>query len=108
MPSRIIGKSQVTVPVALQNNTERRKNGILAELASRQANWFEEEEDEKLNFWASDKRKGLKSELKDFDDQIAILKKETRLVANLPDKLVIQKTLRELDTKRDAAWKARR
>jgi ERCC4-related helicase len=104
LPSKIIDKTQVTIPVALKNSTERRKNEILADLASRQANWFEEEI-EKLNFWADDKRKGLKSELKDFDDQIAILKKETRLAANLPDKLAIQKRLREIDKKRDAAWR---
>jgi hypothetical protein len=30
----------------------------------------------------------------------------TRLAANLPDKLAIQKKLRELDSKRDIAWKA--
>ena len=73
--------------------------------ATKQANWFEEEI-EKLNFWADDKRKGLKSELKEFDDQIAVLKKEARLAGNLPDKLAIQKKLRDIDKKRDAAWKA--
>ena|GEM_PF-2273226 len=53
----------------------------------------------------NDKRKGLKSEFKEFDDQIAVLKKEARLAGNLPDKLAIQKKLRDIDKKRDAAWK---
>ena len=74
-------------------------------MATKQANWFEEEID-KLNFWAEDKRKGLKAELKDYDEQIAVLKKEARLAANLPDKLAIQKQLRDIDKKRDTAWKA--
>ncbi len=37
--------------------------------------------------------------------QIAILKKEARLAPNLPDKLAIQKKLRDIDKKRDEAWK---
>lgn len=89
----------------LRKATETRKNVILSELATCQANWFEEEI-EKLNFWAEDKRKGLKAELKDYDEKIAELKKEARLAANLPDKLAIQKKLRDLDKKRDEAWKA--
>jgi len=73
-------------------------------MSAKQANWFEEEI-EKLNFWADDKRKGLKADLKEYDDQIALLKKDARLAANLPDKLDIQKRLRDMDKKRDAAWK---
>jgi hypothetical protein len=92
-------------PLSLKPLPKDEKNEILSELSARQANWFEEEI-EKLNFWAEDKRKGLKSELKDFDEQITVLKKEARLAANLPDKLAIQKKLRELDSKRDIAWKA--
>lgn len=98
-----------TLPVhetdTLRKATETRKNVILSELAAHQANWFEEEI-EKLNFWAEDKRKGLKAELKDYDEQIAELEKEARLAANLPDKLAIQKKLQDLDKKRDEVWKA--
>lgn len=98
LPSNTIDKLQIEIPVALRNNTERRKNEILSELASRQANWFEEEI-EKLNFWADDKRKGLKNELKEYDEQLTILKKEARLAPNLPEKLAIQKKLRDVDKK---------
>jgi len=89
----------------LRAATEMRKNELLSEMERRQSAWFEEEI-EKLNFWAEDKRKGLKAELKDFDEQISALKKEARLAVNLPDKLAIQKKLRDLDHKRDEAWKA--
>jgi ERCC4-related helicase len=105
LPARVIDTRDQTPSVALNNATEKRKNEIVSELTTHQANWFEEEI-EKLNFWAEDKRKGLKSELKDYDEQIAVLKKEARLAANLPDKLAIQKQLRDLDHKRDEAWKA--
>jgi predicted nucleic acid-binding Zn-ribbon protein len=52
-----------------------------------------------------DRRKGLKAELKEYDEQIAALKKEARCAGSLPDKLAMQKKLRDLDKKRDTAWK---
>jgi ERCC4-related helicase len=104
LPSRVGNKQVVNLPERLKTETARRKKVILDDIAVKQADWFEEEI-EKLNFWADDKRKGLKADLKDFDDEIAVLKKEARLAANLPDKLAIQKKLRDLDKKRDAAWK---
>ncbi len=89
---------------ATQKDFEKKKQMILSELAERQSRWFDDEI-EKLNFWADDKRKGLKTTLKDYDDQISILKKEARLAPNLPDKLAIQKQLRDMDKKRDTAWR---
>jgi predicted nucleic acid-binding Zn-ribbon protein len=61
---------------------------------------------EKLNLWAEDRRKTLKSTLKDYDDEIATLKKQARSAPNLPEKLAIQKKIRNLDKKRDEAWQA--
>ncbi len=105
LPVKEITLKEIKSVKKLTNDVQRRKQVILAELTAKQANWFEEEID-KLNFWAEDKRKGLKAELKEYDEQIAILKKEARLAANLPDKLAIQKQLRDIDKKRDTAWKA--
>ena len=104
LPARIINHEKHEIRGSLKTEREKRKQTVLKDLSERQANWFEEEI-EKLNFWADDKRKGLKADLKEFDDQIAVLKKETRLAANLPDKLAIQKKLRDIDKKRDEAWK---
>lgn len=84
---------------------EKRKAEILDQLSARQAQWFEEEIS-KLDGWAEDKRRGLKGELKDYDDQIADLKKQARIAPNLPEKLALQKKLRELDRKRDDAWRS--
>lgn len=83
---------------------ERTKNDLLGGISERNAAFFEEEMD-KLNRWAEDKRKSLKAKLKDYDDQVALLKKQARSAPNLPEKLSIQKKLRTLDTKRDEAWR---
>ena len=88
----------------LDNIKKKEIKKILVENTERNSKYFDDEVD-KLDKWSEDKRKGLKAELKDYDDQIAILKKEARLAANLPDKLTIQKKLRDLDKKRDVAWK---
>ena len=61
---------------------------------------------EKLNGWAEDKRRSLKAELKDYDDQIAELKRQARTAPTLPEKLAVQKKLRDVDKKRDEAWRA--
>lgn len=92
------------VTKALKDEVEQRKQKILSDIATRQALWFDDEID-KLNNWAEDKRRGLKAELKDFDDEITLLKKEARLALNLPEKLAGQKKIRDLDAKRNTAWK---
>ena len=78
---------------------------ILEELATRQAQWFDDEMD-KLDSWAEDKRAGLKADLKDYDDKIKQLKKDIRLAGGLPEKLQMQRKARDLETKRDEAWRA--
>lgn len=88
----------------LKDEVDQRKQKILSDIASKQSRWFDDEID-KLNNWAEDKRRGLKAELKDYDDEITLLKKEARLAQNLPEKLTSQKKIRDLDAKRNAAWK---
>ena len=60
---------------------------------------------DKLDNWADDKRAGLKADLKDLDEQVKVLKKETRQTGNLPDKLALQRKVRTLEQKRDTAWR---
>ena len=85
--------------------SKARKQTILEELAATQSEWFDDEM-EKLDNWARDKRAGLKADLKDYDDQIKELKKQVRQMGNLPDKLVLQKKVRTLEQKREEAWRA--
>lgn len=89
---------------AIQKRIEKLKAEILGEVSERNAAFFEEEM-EKLNRWASDKRASLKTQLKDYDDEISELKKQARTARNLPEKLAMQKKIRNLDKKRDEAWK---
>lgn len=84
---------------------EKKKKEILAAVALKKAEWFDEEID-KLNGWADDGRRGLKADLKEFDDLVAELKKEARTAQNLPEKLAFQRKLRDVDRKRDEAWKS--
>jgi len=106
--------SWVTLRVLTTKNTkntkkicdeiELRKQKILVQMNAKQAEWFDEEID-KLNNWAEDKRKGLKADLKNYDDEITELKKAARLALNLPEKLASQKKIRDIDAKRNTAWK---
>ena len=48
---------------------------------------------------------GIKAWIKDYDDLINELKKEARLAVNFPEKLAAQKKIRDLDSKRNNAWK---
>ena len=88
----------------IENMLQKQKSLIISSINERNGKFFEEEI-EKLNYWSEDKRNGLKVVLKEYDEQILLLKKEARMAANLPDKLEIQKRLRDIDKKRDVAWK---
>ena len=84
--------------------TEARKDAILNEIGTRNAVFFDEEM-EKLDHWAEDRRTTLKTDLKELDDEIKELKKQVRQSSSLPDKIEMQKKLKALDKKRDEAWR---
>jgi ERCC4-related helicase len=92
-------------PDAVRAAAEAQRKVILDDMAGRQARWFDDEID-KLDNWAEDKRAGLKADLKDIDEEIKALKKEVRQTGNLPDKLALQRKARLLEAKRDEAWRA--
>lgn len=103
LPARV--KSHASMPQdGVQVAYDRFKNRVVNDISERNAVFFEEEM-EKLDRWAEDKRKSLKTTLKDYDDEIADLKKQARVAPNLPEKLAIQKKIRNLDKKRDEAWR---
>jgi t-SNARE complex subunit (syntaxin) len=97
--------ADVKLPDEVKATVETQRKSILDEMAARQSNWFDDEID-KLDNWAEDKRAGLKADLKELDEEIKALKKEVRQTGNLPDKLVLQRKVRELGAKRDDAWRA--
>ena len=105
LPALNQGVAELTVPSAVADAVQAERQSILEAMAARQSAWFDQEMD-KLDCWAEDKRAGLKADLKDLDDQIKAMKKEVRQTGNLPDKLALQRKARALETMRDDAWRA--
>ena len=105
LPARDAGPEQTARPEALNADLDLQERTILDSLAARQSDWLDQEMD-KLDRWADDKRASLKVDLKDLDQQAKDMKKQIRQTGNLPEKLEMQRTLRDLEKKRDAAWRA--
>lgn len=80
-------------------------NRITARLAEKNGAWFDDEMD-KLDRWADDRRRSLKADLEDLDARIKETKREARSAPNLPIKLDLQRQLRHFEAKRNEAWKA--
>ena len=83
---------------------ELEKTRIMDELQVRYGALFEQEM-EKLDGWAADKRNALKGELNDFDGQIKELKKFIRTAKGLPEKIAFQRRAQKLEKRRDEAWR---
>jgi len=88
----------------INNLYEDRRKAILAQMSARDGRYFETELD-KMDKWAEDRRESLRVDLKDVEDRVKDLKKQARLASNLPEKLKLEKERRQLETKRDAAWR---
>jgi len=80
------------------------KKIIIDKITNRDGEYFDSEM-EKLENWAQDNKKSLKETLKEFDNKIKETKKEIRIARNLPEKLELQKQLRDINLKRNTAWK---
>ncbi|MBK8871842.1 MAG: SWF/SNF helicase family protein [Elusimicrobia bacterium] len=77
----------------------------LETISRRDGHWFETEMD-KLDKWAEDRRDALKLSLEEQDEAIKEAKRAARLAPTLPDKLELQKNLRQMESKRAEAWRA--
>ena len=80
------------------------QNETAAKLTARNGSFFEIEMD-KLDRWAEDHRKSLKTTLDELDLKIKEMRKEARSAPNLPTKLELQRQVRQLEEKRNAAWR---
>lgn len=88
----------------LKNEIEAGFETHLQSLEHKNGEFFNEEM-EKLDKWAEDRRTALKTSLKDLDEQIKDIKRQIRQPGNLPEKLALQKKARKLEGKRDEAWR---
>jgi superfamily II DNA or RNA helicase len=84
---------------------KNRVEALLADISARQGTWFDEEMD-KLDRWAEDKRTGLKADLREHDETLKTLKRDARQAASLPEKLAIQKKIKQVEAAREDAWRA--
>lgn len=88
----------------LLGRVQTQQREVLANLDSRQAHWFDQE-NEKLERWAEDSRHAMRSELKQLDADLKDLKSRARAAGALPEKLELQQQIKRLDAARDAAWR---
>jgi superfamily II DNA or RNA helicase len=89
----------------LEGLLDSQKQGILAEVQTRNTR-FLVEETEKLDTWAEDVKNGLERELKELDREIREAKKAAKLEASLEGKLSQQKRVKTLETTRGNKRKA--
>lgn len=86
-------------PADLSELTELASQAILAQIAEQNANYFEQEMD-KLEGWADDRKRSLEIQIKDLDVEIKTLKAESRKLAKLEDKVKAQRHIKQLEQKR--------
>lgn len=100
MPARIESAAQVP-PSTDQQLTDEYKVGegaLLEDVRNRNLGFFEQEV-EKLDRWAEDLKQNLERELKELAAEIRALKRDSRLVQTLEEKIDAQKRIRELESR---------
>jgi len=105
VPGAVINRTVVDLPPGLIDLADARRAKTLEAISSRHGTWFDEEMD-KLDRWADDKRAGLKADLREHDETLKALKRDARTASSLPDKLAIQKKIKSVESTRDTAWRA--
>ena len=103
LPAQIIETTvyeSVEIQKSLANIKEKLKLEIIQTNAERNSNFFDEEM-EKLDNWAEDKKNSLEIELKDLDKEIKIRKAEAKKILNLEEKVKTQREIKEMERKRN-------
>ena len=84
----------------LEADVEKRKHQLLRDIKQRNLGFFSQEV-EKLDAWADDLKLGLEQEIKIIDSEIKEVRKIAATSPTLEEKLVHQKSQRELEGKRN-------
>ena len=77
---------------------------IISDIGQRNAVFFDEEMD-KLDRWATDQQRSLRTNLKELDDTIKEYKRQIRQSNSLPEKIAMQKKVKAIEKRRDEAWR---
>ncbi len=91
IPAGMLGDWQAQIVEETEAETEAELDNYL------------EQESEKLERWAQDRRKALMATVDELDEQIRLYKKEARQLASTAEKIQAKKELRKLERKRDDA-----
>ena len=105
LPANLNPTDNVSIPDSFKEKVEIKIGSIKEEAIVRNATYYDEES-EKLDLWADDKRASFKTEIKRFEDEIKALKKQARGASNLPEKLEIEKKRRTTEKKLNEAEQA--
>ena len=95
-------------PVYVSEETQSVINSIRGKLkleiiqtnAERNSKFFDQEM-EKLDNWAEDKKNSLEIELKDLDKEIKLRKAEAKKILKLEEKVAMQRQIKEMEKKRN-------
>lgn len=79
---------------------EAKKAGFMDFIVQRNTEFFDDEMN-KLDKWAEDRKNSLEIELKQLDKDIKTLKTESKKILKLEDKLNAQKIIKEMEAKRN-------
>lgn len=96
--------AQSLPPPALQTAFERTRAEVLDAMTQRSGVWFDDEM-EKLERWADDRRTTLHSALDEAEEALRTGRRAARVAPTLPEKLDAQRQIRKLEAKRDEAWR---
>jgi len=105
VPATVRAAAADDQPPAVAELAKQRVEALLDDISARQGAWFDDEMD-KLDRWAEDKRAGLKADLREHDDTLKSLKRDARQAASLPEKLAIQKNIKQVEAAREEAWRS--
>lgn len=98
VPGDVISAALMTADVEtrIEELATAARESTLARISQRNTRFFEEEI-EKLDRWAEDRKKTLELELKTLRGEIAALKKQSRLEATLDQKVALQRQAKDVE-----------
>ncbi|MEA2175281.1 MAG: hypothetical protein QOD00_2873, partial [Blastocatellia bacterium] len=99
-----ISGSEIQIPSERQEQlstlTETTVSRILGEIGERNSKFFEQEI-EKIDKWAEDRKQGLEIELKELDAEIKSLVRESRMASDLQVKIELRRKASDLEKQRN-------
>lgn len=98
---RVAGAADIPAEITLklEHRFNELQHAIFDQITERNSRFFDEE-DEKLDRWADDRKLGLETELKDLDIQIKHTRKEAKLAPDLQTKLALKRRVNEIEAER--------